>query len=245
MLQKIQSVTTFSLLRFYCTPFYRFKDDQMDEQGVRVIGVDFDTYLSQWGNSCPKESFKRTLNERSTEILAKLKDSGVGKRPVVFVGHSMGGLIIKRMLAESELNNDNEFIKNTKGIVFYSTPHNGSQVAKLNAGSKLLFFPSTEVQDLEANSPALDILHQTFLELAKRFQMKVVSFGETVPTPYMGLDITFVDGDSSDPGYGEHYKVGLNHMNICKPNSKGSKLYRKLMNIVWDELDNVRDPFEQ
>ena len=69
--------------------YSRFKDDQMDEQGVRVIGVDFDTYLSQWGNSCPKESFKTTLNERSTEILAKLKDSGVGKRPVIFVGHSI------------------------------------------------------------------------------------------------------------------------------------------------------------
>ena len=222
----------------------RFKEDQMDESGVRVIGVDFDTYLSSWGNTCSKESFKRTLNDRSTEILAKLKESGVGKRPVIFVGHSMGGLIIKRMLAESEENSDNDFVKNTKGIVFYSTPHNGTHVAKLNAGSKLLFFPSTEVQDLEANSPALNILHQTFLDVAKRFKMKIVSFGETVPTPYMGLDITFVPGDSSDPGYGEHYKVGQNHMNICKPSSKKSKLYRKVINLVWDELDNVHETSE-
>ena len=217
----------------------------MDKQGVRVIGVDFDTYLSQWGNSCPRESFKRTLNERSTEILAKLKDSGVGKRPVIFVGHSMGGLIIKRMLAESEENNDTDFVKNTKGIIFYSTPHNGTRVAKLNAGSKFLFFPSTEVQDLEANSPALHILHQSFLDLARKFQMKIISFGETAPTPYMGLDITFVPGESSNPGYGEHYLVGQNHMNICKPNGKGSILYRKLINLVWDELDKVHDTFDR
>ena len=217
----------------------------MDEQGVRVIGVDFDTYLSQWGNSCPKESFKRTLNERSREILEKLKESGVGKRPVVFVGHSMGGLIIKRMLAESEENNDTDFIKHTKGVVFYSTPHNGTRVAKLNAGSKFLFFPSTEVQDLEVDSPALNMLHQTFVDLVKRFQMKTVSFGETAPTPYMGLDITFVPTESSDPGCGEYYVVGQNHMNICKPSGKGSILYRRLLNLVWDALDEVHGTFDR
>ena len=89
------------------------------------------------------------------------------------------------------------------------------------------------------------IIIKNVLRDSKRLRMKVVSFGETVPTPYMGLDITFVPGESSDPGYGEHHKVGLNHMNICKPSSKKSKLYRKLINIVWDELDNVNDLFEQ
>jgi pimeloyl-ACP methyl ester carboxylesterase len=58
---------------------------------VRVIGVDFDTYLSQWGNTCPKESFKTSLSDRSDDILQKLKNSGIGQRPVIFVGHSMGG----------------------------------------------------------------------------------------------------------------------------------------------------------
>ena len=64
---------------FIFTFFIRFKEDQMDEQGVRVIGVDFDTYLSQWGNSCPKESFKTTLKERSTEILSKLKEPNANR----------------------------------------------------------------------------------------------------------------------------------------------------------------------
>ena len=58
---------------------------------VRVIGVDFDTSVSQWGNSCPTECFQTSLVDRSEEILNKLKRSGVGQRPVVFVGHSMGG----------------------------------------------------------------------------------------------------------------------------------------------------------
>jgi hypothetical protein len=149
------------------------------------------------------------------------------------------------MLAESEANNDTEFIKHTKGVVFYSTPHNGTRVAKLNAGSKFLFFPSTEVQDLEVDSPALNMLHQTFVDLVKRFQMKIVSFGETAPTPYMGLDITFVPAESSEPGCGEYYVVSQNHMNICKPSGKGSILYRRLLNLVWDALDEVHGTFDR
>jgi len=224
----------------YCWPRDWFKEDQMDQRGVRVIGVDFDTYLSQWGNSCPKESFKNTsLQERSSDIYAKLRGCGVGDRPVVFVGHSMGGLIIKQMLMEAVASEDAEFVENTRGIVFYSTPHNGSEIANLNKPSKWLFSPSTEVQDLAPNSPALGLLHQNFLELVDSLKVKVISFGEAVKTPYLGLDMTMVSGESANPNCGEHITVPENHMNVCKPGGKSSILYRKLVNLVWDELDQL------
>ena len=75
----------------YCWPRDWLETDSVMRDRVRVIGVDFDTSVSQWGNSCPTESFKTSLVDRSEDILAKLKRSGVGQRPVVFVGHSMGG----------------------------------------------------------------------------------------------------------------------------------------------------------
>lgn len=37
---------------------------------------------------------------------------------------------------------------NTKGIVFYSTPHKGSRLANLNQAAALLLWPSVEVQEL-------------------------------------------------------------------------------------------------
>lgn len=75
----------------YCWPRDWLETDSVMRDRVRVIGVDFDTSVSQWGNSCPTESFQTSLVDRSDEILNKLKRSGVGQRPVVFVGHSMGG----------------------------------------------------------------------------------------------------------------------------------------------------------
>jgi len=221
----------------YCWPRDWFREDKMDERGVRVLGVDFDTYLSQWGGSCPKESFKTSLKERGADIYQKLRDAGVGDRKVVFVGHSMGGLIIKQMLSEAQSRDDSQFVENTRGVVFYSTPHNGSNVAKLNKTTKMIFFPTTEVQDLEPDSPALQMLHQNFTDLVKTLKMKVISFGESVKTPYLGIDLALVSPESADPECGEHHTINENHMNICKPKGKGSILYRKLSNLIWDELE--------
>jgi len=127
----------------------------------------------------------------------------------------------------------------TKGVLFYSTPHEGSQIAKLNTLVKYVFFPSVEVQELEFGSPALSELNTYFKQFVDKFKTKVVSFGETVPTRHLGLDLNFVPIESSNPGIGEFYPVAYNHMDICKPENKKSILFRKFYNMVWDTLDET------
>jgi hypothetical protein len=52
-----------------------------DDNNVRVVGVDFDSYLSQWQEGGgAAQSFRTNLNDRSSDILEKLKDSGIGQR---------------------------------------------------------------------------------------------------------------------------------------------------------------------
>lgn len=218
---------------------------QDDANNIRVLGVDFDSYISQWGGACPTQSFKSSLGERSEDMLRRLREAGVGDRPVIFVGHSMGGLIIKQMLVEAEASGDQDVLKiakNTKGVVFYSTPHEGSHIAKLNSVVKYFLFPTVEVQELEFGNPVLSDLNSYFKQFVSKFKTKVISFGETLPTRHMGLDLNFVPVDSSNPGVGEFYPVAYNHMDVCKPENKKSILFRKFYNLVWDTLDDA-SPF--
>ncbi|MCG7875157.1 MAG: putative lipase [Candidatus Thiodiazotropha endolucinida] len=70
--------------------------------------------------------------ERAANVLEHLAAHGIGKRPIVFIVHSLGGLLTKILLRKS-LSSDDEDFKNvsaaTKLIVFLSTPHTGSSLA--------------------------------------------------------------------------------------------------------------------
>ena len=69
------------------------------------------TNLTQWsGASLP-------LQEVSSMLLEKLVAAGIGDRPVVFVTHSMGGLVVKQILYKAKEERHDNLVKNTKGIV--------------------------------------------------------------------------------------------------------------------------------
>lgn len=231
----------------HCWPRDWLLQDSTARDHVRLIGCDFHSYLSQWGNDCPAQSFKRNLDERSEDMLERLARAGVGSRPVIFVGHSMGGLIIKKMLLlaqSSHQDNIRALAENTKGVLFYSTPHEGSHIAKMNSVLKYIIFPSIEVQELEINHPALIDLNTYFKSFVEKFKTRVVSFGETLPTRHLGLDFQFVPLESANPGVGEFHAVPYNHIDICKPDNVKSILFRKLSNMLWDCLDDA-SPFLQ
>ena len=93
----------------------------------------------------------RSLDEVAHELCCQLRDAGVGvaaratamPAPVVFVGHSMGGLLIKHILREAGqaaadhpkvsgstgLGASSRLAEATAGVAFIGTPHAGSQVA--------------------------------------------------------------------------------------------------------------------
>lgn len=75
----------------------------VDHPSLRVLGVNYETALSEWyanhQSNCPCEK-AGTLHNRSEDLLQGLAAAGVGAdgRPVVWIGHSMGGLIAKSII---------------------------------------------------------------------------------------------------------------------------------------------------
>ncbi|XP_053316833.1 protein SERAC1 [Spea bombifrons] len=209
-----------------------------DCPGVRIISVEYDTQLSEWRAKCPADSHRKTMAYRSSELLNKLKAAGVGKRPIIWVSHSMGGLLVKKMLLNASKNEDMlDFVKNTQAIAFFSVPHSGSRLAEYTVNARLLLFPSIEVKELSKDSPALKELNDEFLQFAKNKDLKIISFVETLPTRVSSMmKLHVVPLESADLGIGDLIPVEVNHLNICKPKSRDSYIYQRTLQFISDSL---------
>ena len=67
------------------------------EQPIRIIAIDYPSTIFRFRNKSNVISTKG----RSKQFQNELKEAGVGKRPIVFICHSMGGLILKQILTGS------------------------------------------------------------------------------------------------------------------------------------------------
>ncbi|XP_029452522.1 protein SERAC1 isoform X2 [Rhinatrema bivittatum] len=209
-----------------------------DCPALRIISVEYDTHLSDWRAKCPEESYRKSIAYRSNELLRKLKDAGVGDRPIIWVSHSMGGLLVKKMLLDASRSPELQaIVENTRGITFYSVPHHGSQLAEYSVSARYLLFPSVEVKELSKDSPALKKLNDEFLTLTKDKNLKVLSFAETLPTRIGSMvKLHVVPMDSADLGIGDLIPVEVNHLNSCKPKKKDSFIYRRTLQFIRDAL---------
>lgn len=209
-----------------------------DCPNIRVLSVEYDTHLSDWMSKCPVENQRQSLANRSRELLKMLQQAGVGQRPVVWIAHSMGGLLVKKMLLDAAEDPDmQDLLKNTEGILFYSVPHRGTFMAEYSVNVRYLLFPSIEVRELCKDSPTLRNLNENFLDMAKEMEIKVLSFAETVPTNIGPMiNILVVPTQSADLGIGELIEVDVDHLNICKPEKKDSFLYRRSLQFIQEAL---------
>uniref|UniRef100_UPI00398EFC60 protein SERAC1 isoform X2 n=1 Tax=Pristiophorus japonicus TaxID=55135 RepID=UPI00398EFC60 len=209
-----------------------------DCPSLRILSVEYDTHLSDWRSKCPVENERKSLAYRGRELLIKLKAAGVGDRPVVWVAHSMGGLLVKKMLLDaSEDPEMRSVVQNTQGIVFYSVPHYGSRLAEYSISARFLLFPSVEVKELSKDSPALRELNNDFTELVREQEVNILSFGEMLPTNIGSMiKLHVVPPNSADLGIGDFIPLDVNHLNICKPKSRDSFLYQQSLKFIKDAL---------
>lgn len=217
-----------------------------DCPNLRIIGINYETALTEWSakHTCPCEKGKGTLQNRSDELMKSLAASGVGQdRPIIWVGHSMGGLLVKEIIVQA-MNNANDDIRklalNTRGILFLGTPHKGSSVAKLKQHIQFLLSPTIEVKELEENGSFLLSLHEKFLGYLNDMKDKVniVSVIEGSPTMLTSFKfpIHIVTQESAKLQFGDFYILNVDHLGLSKPIFRQSFLYQRLLMIIKDVL---------
>lgn len=206
---------------------------------IRILGLQFESALSYWVKKvCPCEQNKLKLKFRSMDYLQRLADAGIGQdRPVIWVCHSMGGLIVKGIINQSLASNDpkiKQIAENSRGIIFLGTPHKGSAIAKYSQQTALLW-PTIEVKDMEENSKELLKLNQEFLENIMKMKepVEVVSIAEGSPMKVLkNIKMIVVPLQSAFLGYGDFYVSNENHLNLSKPISQNSFIYLTVVNMI-------------
>ncbi|KAJ6400100.1 hypothetical protein OIU84_015706 [Salix udensis] len=200
---------------------------------ARLFTLKYKTNLTQWsGASLP-------LQEVSSKLLEQLVDAGIGNRPVVFVTHSMGGLLVKQMLYRAKSENIHNLVNNTAGLVFYSCPHFGSKLADMPWRMGLVLRPAPTIGELRSGSPRLVELNDFIRQLHKKGLVEVVSFCETKVTPIVegyggwAWRMEIVPIESAYPGYGELVVLeSTDHINSCKPECRTDPSYTETLNFL-------------
>lgn len=246
-----------SIGRSFCWPMEWLPKDFPN---IRVIGLNYDSSLSQWSASgCPCEKYDGKLEKRAGEFLKKLAKSNVGQdRPVVWVGHSMGGLLIKSIINQAAASDDpavRRIAENSRSIMFLGTPHRGSAIAKLKQHTSALVWPSVEVRELEENSTQLLHLNKTFLKTINQLKKKpeIVTVCEGSPTVLTSFKfpLHIVTETSARIDEGDFYLTKEDHLNLSKPVCRQSFLYQRLISTIWcamqsdkasEKVDEERSP---
>ena len=170
-------------------------------EDVAVWTVDYDAWSSGWrGHSMP-------LQDRAVNLMAQLQNHGIGERPLCFVAHSMGGLLVKEILlhAAEGRTEFSSFAVATKGVVFLATPHTGSGLTKAIKAFGVLYRGTPAVEDLERNKAYLRHLSDRYRNWADQVRIRNLVFFETHATK--GLQV--VDEASANPGFAGVTPIGV------------------------------------
>jgi hypothetical protein len=192
--------------------------------------------------------FAMPLSDRAKSILLQLEVSEIGQRPLVFVTHSMGGLVVKQLLRtayEAPLRSPwKPILKNTRGVCFIATPHIGSDLATWASYFGTLLRTNISTEELNPRESRLRELNEFYRNYVTRkgVNIKTLSFFETKPLG--GSNILVVTERDADPGVANAglYAVGEDHLSICKPPSPMTPIYMKVLRFIKDECFRLAGP---
>lgn len=155
--------------------------------------------------------------------------------PLIFVGHSMGGLVIKRACALARsIDAFRNIEKRIISIFFLATPHHGADIARILTrlhgitGTGPLPF----VEELRKNSATIQSINAGFLPLCGQFQL--FSFFETRPMISGIWGSLIVEKECAIMGCQNERRIYLdaNHRTVAKFSSKADSAYLTIRNAL-------------
>lgn len=203
--------------------------------GIWSLGYEAEPFAWK-GNTMP-------LVDRATNSLALLDTYDIGDRPLIFITHSMGGLLVKQMLRHA-----NDFgtarwkaiVQQTKGIVFLSTPHSGSDLANWIKYIGDFLITTVSVDELKAHDSRLRELNLLYGNHEHLSKIPMEVYYEK----YQTKGILVVNETTANPGIGGVIPIPMdeNHISICRPESDKKPIYKRVKRFI---IENLNTPLKQ
>lgn len=206
----------------------------LDVKGARILSYGYNADVA-FGNT--------TANvwDHAKSLLGSLIDErepdDVSKRPIIFIAHSLGGIIVKQALVWAHREPQYRVIKDhTLGIVFFGTPHRGSDKANYgrilaNVATGVMHKPKSRLIDaLQSNS-------ETLMKLTSEFKfeapnMEIITFYETRPMGIFSRLIVEKQSALLELSHEDTQPVDANHRDMCKFHTRNDETYKKLVKRV-------------
>jgi hypothetical protein len=175
-----------------------------------------------WGHSMP-------FVDRAKNALQHLRARGVGDRKLIFITHSLGGIIVKQM-ARYAFDSHDPLVSRINGVAFLATPHTGSGLANILALTKILRLTPLS-RSLAASDPQLRDLDDWYRKNFRSLGIQNLVLIEKQGVPFIG---TVVAEDRADPRLdgNEAIPTDEDHVSICKPKTKDGLVFTSVVQFV-------------
>jgi pimeloyl-ACP methyl ester carboxylesterase len=188
-------------------------------------------WLIDYGASPTRSGVSMPIFDRATNLLDAMEAHGIGRRPVVFVGHSLGGLVIKQIIRHSVTADDQfrDFAKQVRAVIFFATPHDGSALADVISIVGRLF-SSDLSQELRLHLPSLRELDIWYANYVARTGLPNLVYTEGRPTK----GIRVVSDTSGNPHlpFVTPIRLDEDHLSICKLPDPTHHVYRGVQRFI-------------
>ncbi|KAH7066089.1 hypothetical protein BKA63DRAFT_155094 [Paraphoma chrysanthemicola] len=137
-----------------------------------------------------------SLPRLASDMLAQLQQylgTQAKRQSIIFLAHNLGGILVKQLLVQSALSVSPRVHKHTAAILFFGTPHSGTNIGTLLlkiTSSVLGGKPNNSLLDvLVKDSTALQYTNESWIHLHQAYE--IFSFYETRPLP-VGNSVTMI-----------------------------------------------------
>lgn len=175
-------------------------------------------------------------------VLEALRAQGIGRKPLIFITHSLGGLLVKQMLHTASESTNQEWkaiLEQTKAVIFFATPHAGADLATIVSQLSPLLRLTSLPKELETEDPRLLELDNWYRDQVQTQGIQTLAYCETQRTSILpGVRRIIVSSRSANPfiPHVEPIPLARNHLTICKLGREDIATYTNVRDFVSRNL---------